>query len=73
MAEGVFAGAMLANPTDAFRVFNMSLFESVRQAGGFAGLGAEVLPSRFLPLLTLVAWSLAPLAVTTAVFARKEI
>jgi Cu-processing system permease protein len=73
MAEAVFAAAMLVNPTDAFRVFNMSLFESVRQAGGLAELGAAALPNRFLPLLTLAVWALAPLALTTAVFARKEI
>ena len=70
---GVFLGLMLANPADAFRIFNMTLIEGVRQIGGLAGLGAEAVPNRAIPLAVLVAWILVPLAGAAVALARKEL
>ena len=72
LSPALFAGLMLANPTDAFRVFNMTLFESSQQLGGLAGLAAEDLPSRFLPLVFLGLWLLAAISSAWAIFQRRE-
>ncbi len=68
LTPSLFTGLLIANPTDAFRVFNMTLFEAARDAGGLAGLGAEAIPDRLLPLSVLGAWLLAALAAASAVF-----
>ena len=73
LSQELFTGLLLANPTDAFRVFNLTLVEGVREAGGLAGLGAEALPNRWLPLILLGLWTAAGLSVATLLFARKEI
>ena len=73
LSPGLFTTLLLANPTDAFRLFNMTLFEGVRDAGGLAGLGAEALPHRYLPLALLALWASAALATATVLFIRKEI
>lgn len=73
LAPPVFAGLLLANPTDAFRVFNMTLFDGARQLSGFAGLGAELLPNRALPLAALGAWVLGALGLASLFFMRREL
>ena len=73
LSPGLFTTLLLASPTDAFRLFNMTLFEVVRDAGGLAGLGAEALPHRYLPLALLALWTSAALATATVLFIRKEI
>jgi Cu-processing system permease protein len=73
IAPPLFAGLLLANPADAFRVFNMTLIEGVRQVGGLAGLGAEAMPHRAVPIAILFAWALAALGGATVLLARREL
>ncbi len=73
IAPPLFAGLLLANPADAFRVFNMTLIEGVREVGGLAGLGAEAMPNRAVPIAVLFAWTLAALGGATALLARREL
>ena len=73
LSSGLFTALLLANPTDAFRVFNMTLVEGVREAGGLAGLGAKTLPHPLLPLGLLALWAAAGLGAATALFVRKEV
>ena len=73
LSPGLFTALLLANPTDAFRVFNLTLIEGVQAAGGLAGLGAETLPHRFLPLALLALWATLALSAAMALFMRKEV
>ena len=73
LSPSLFTALLLANPTDAFRVFNMTLVDDVRAAGGLAGLGAEALPHRLLPLGLLALWAALALGAATALFLRKEV
>ncbi len=69
----LFTALLLANPTDAFRIFNMTLVEDVQQAAGLAGLGAEALPHQLLPVALLVGWAALALTAATTLFLRKEL
>ena len=73
LAPQVFTALLMVNPTDAFRVFNMTLFDGAKQLSGFAGLGAELLPSRALPLLALCVWMLGGLGLASVFFMRREV
>ncbi|MEM7224323.1 MAG: ABC transporter permease subunit [Pseudomonadota bacterium] len=73
LSSGLFTALLLANPTDAFRVFNLTLVEGVREAGGLAGLGAQTVPHPALPLGLLALWTATALGAATALFIRKEI
>ena len=72
MSTSLFTGLLLANPTDAFRVFNMTFFEDVRLAGGLADLGAEAVSGSLAPIWVLALWALGSLAAAAALFHRKE-
>ncbi len=73
LSPELFTALLLANPTDAFRLFNMTLVEDVQQAAGLAALGAEALPNQFLPLALLLGWASLAMAGATALFLRKEL
>ena len=73
IAPDLFLGLMLANPADAFRVFNLTLIEGVRHIGGLAGLGAEAAPGPALPLAVLGLWTLLPLGAAALILSRKEL
>ena len=73
IAPSLFAGLLLANPADAFRVFNLTLIDDVRQAGGLAGLSAEAMPHWVVPIAVLLAWTLAALVVATSLLMRREL
>lgn len=73
LSAAVFRYLLLLNPTDVYRLFNLSGFAEVRQFSGMAGLSVE---ARFAPgllLAVLAAWTIAPLAAAGALFARKEL
>ena len=46
LAPGLVTGLLLANPTDAFRVFNLTLIEGVRDVGGLSGLGPSSIQAK---------------------------
>lgn len=73
LPKTLFAGLLLANPTDAFRVFNMTFFEDVRLLGGLTDLGADAVSGSLGPIWVLVLWTLATMAAATALFHRKEV
>ncbi|PWC39424.1 ABC transporter permease subunit [Azospirillum sp. TSO35-2] len=64
---------LLANPADAYRLFNLTGFKSVSAFAGTAGLAAHANVSVPLLLAVLAAWVAAPLALATALFSRKQI
>lgn len=73
VAGGLFHALLLANPTDAYRLFNLAGFDKVATFSGSIGMlgNAEI----SLPVLVLVqlAWLSLPMAVTGYLFKRKEI
>ena len=69
----LFPSLLLLNPADAYRLFNLTAFENVRQISGLGGLAAS---AHFLPLVLLaarVAWIAIPLTLAMLVFERREV
>lgn len=64
---------LLANPADAYRLFNLTGFKGVSTFAGTAGLAAHVQLSVPLLLAVMAAWIAAPLALAAALFSRKQI
>ncbi|NUB08783.1 ABC transporter permease [Azospirillum sp. Vi22] len=70
---GLLNGLLLANPADAFRLFNLTGFKSVSQFAGTAGLAAQVQVSASILLAVLAGWVAAPLALAAVLFSRRQI
>jgi Cu-processing system permease protein len=64
---------LLLNPTDAYRLLNLTYSSDVSTFAGVVGLGARAGLSPGLLLGALAAWMAAPLAATTALFARRQV
>ncbi|CBS89838.1 ABC transporter permease [Azospirillum lipoferum] len=64
---------LLANPADAYRLFNLTGFKGVSTFAGTAGLAAHVQLSVPLLLAVMAGWIAAPLALAAALFSRKQI
>ncbi|MFP5517063.1 MAG: ABC transporter permease [Alphaproteobacteria bacterium] len=64
---------LLANPADAYRLFNLTGFKGVSTFAGTAGLAAHVQLSVPLLLAVMAGWIVAPLALAAALFSRKQI
>jgi Cu-processing system permease protein len=62
----VFPLALLANPADAFRLFNLAASEATAAASGIAGAAQTIPPAAALG--SLLAWSVAALAAAIATF-----
>ena len=73
ISEQLLATLLLANPTDAFRVFNLTATESISQIVGLADIAARSATGPAVPLLVLGAWLLASLLATIALFYRREL
>ncbi len=73
LSSGVVAGLLLANPTDIFRIINLTGNEAVSLLAGMAEAGRA---AGFSPVLLgglLLAWVVVPLALTVVRFQRKEL
>ncbi len=64
----IFPLALLANPADAFRLFNLAASEATAAASGISGAADAIPPAQ--PLLSLVLWALAAFAAAIAAFRR---
>lgn len=64
---------LMLNPTDAYRLFNMTATEGVSVYSGMAGPGgaASVQPVAFL--IALAAWIIVPLLLAIAAFRRRSV
>jgi len=73
IGERSFGLAMLFNPTDAYRILNLSTIDAVSAVTGMVGLaeGAGLGPRMLLG--SLGAWIVAPLVLAVGIFHRKEI
>lgn len=73
ITAGVVDGLLLANPVDAYRLFNLAGLADVRMLSGMAALGGESALTPPVLLAALVAWALVPLLAAIAIFARREL
>lgn len=73
IGQSLFSSLMLASPSDIYRLFNLSAFDTVGQVAGIAGVAAR---SEFgIPLLLglLAGWVVMPLFTTMAILQRREL
>ncbi|NVO12461.1 MAG: ABC transporter permease [Rhodoplanes sp.] len=73
IGSGVLETVLLFNPTDAYRLLNLTGFANVSLFSGMAGLGGTVALGSGVLLAALVGWILLPLGLATALFARREL
>lgn len=66
----VFPLALLANPADAFRLFNLAGSEATAAAAGVGGAAASI--PLWQSLTSLLVWPIAALALASAAFRRVE-
>jgi Cu-processing system permease protein len=64
---------MLINPTDAYRIFNLTASEGVRQVAGMTDLMVAGNFSSAVTIAVMSAWAMLPLALTAVLFQRREL
>lgn len=64
----VFPAALIANPADAFRLYNLSASEATAAAGGIAGAANSLPP--FAALASILVWPVAALTLAIAIFRK---
>jgi len=72
IGERTFAGLLILNPADAFRVFNLTQFDSVSVVAGLAGPGMTSAPSPYLALGAMAAWAVSAGLLVCIRFGRNE-
>lgn len=73
ISEQVLTALLVANPTDAYRVLNLTAVEGVSQVAGLADIATKAGIVQAVPVLVLAAWLLASVAATIAVLYRREL
>jgi Cu-processing system permease protein len=73
ISESLLTTLLLLNPTDAYRVFNLTATESISQMVGLVDIAAHSGVSFGLPLLSLFMWMLVSLLATMALLYRREL
>lgn len=73
VTAGVLNVLLLLNPTDAYRLLNLTATPDVSGFAGVAGLGASTGLGRSSLIGALAAWMVVPLAVATILFARRPV
>lgn len=66
----VFPAALLANPADAFRLFNLTASQATVAASGIGGAAASI--ALWQSLLSILVWPIAALALATLAFRKVE-
>jgi Cu-processing system permease protein len=64
---------LLLNPTDTYRLFNLTGFANVSTFAGMAGLAQSTTLSATLLLFTLLLWTAVPLGLAALAFSRREL
>jgi Cu-processing system permease protein len=73
IGDGLFNALLLANPTDAYRLLNLTYFDDVAQFAGITGIASAGNADLMQSLASIALWIVVPLAAALAVFARKEV
>ncbi|WP_234685863.1 ABC transporter permease [Bradyrhizobium monzae] len=64
---------LLLNPTDVYRLFNLTGFANVSSFAGMAGLAQSTTLSAQGLLIALLVWTCVPLGLAAAAFSRREL
>ena len=72
ISAGVLNALLLANPTDVYRMFNLS-GSNVGLFSGMAGLADAITLNPFVLLVALLSWALLPLGLAAIAFSRREL
>jgi Cu-processing system permease protein len=64
---------LLFNPTDVYRLFNLTGFANVSTFAGMAGVAQSTSLSIQVLLLALILWTLVPLSLAALAFSRREV
>lgn len=64
---------LLANPTDAYRLINLTGFANVSTFAGMAGLAQSTSLTVPVLLAALICWTVVPLALAALAFSRREL
>ena len=64
---------LLLNPTDVYRLFNLTSFANVSTFAGMAGLAQSTTLSSRMLLTALLFWTFVPLVLAAAAFSRREL
>ncbi|WP_316185494.1 MULTISPECIES: ABC transporter permease [unclassified Bradyrhizobium] len=64
---------LLINPTDVYRLFNLTGFANVSTFAGMAGLAQSTTLSAGVLLIVLLFWTLVPLGLAAFAFSRREL
>jgi Cu-processing system permease protein len=64
---------LLFNPTDVYRLFNLTGFSKTGTFAGMAGLARDAQLSMPVLLVALAGWVVVPLAAAAALFGRKQV
>lgn len=73
IGAGLFSALLVANPADAYRLFNLSGFGNVGQFAGMAGLSGEAQVGRDMLVTVMLVWIVVPLAGAALLFRRREV
>lgn len=73
VSDGLFNALLLANPTDAYRLLNLTFFDDVAQFAGITGIAGAGNADLAQSLASIALWIVMPLAAAFTVFARKEV
>lgn len=69
----LFSSLLVVNPTDAYRLFNLSGFGGVNQFSGLTGASGEVHIGRIALVAIMAVWVILPLGAAAAFFRRREL
>jgi Cu-processing system permease protein len=73
VSGGLLSALLLFNPTDAYRLFNLSGSGSVGTLSGMAGIAQNAALRPSVLLAALAAWALVPLGLAALAFSRREL
>lgn len=73
LTAGLVRTILLFNPTDVYRLLNLTGSENAAAVAGMAGLGDEVRLPPALLTLTLAAWALLPLLAAAWLLRRRQL
>ncbi len=73
MRASIFNILLMANPADAFRIFNLTGFSINASLSGMAAVAGQSALPVYISLISLAFWIFAPLSLANIIFSKKEI
>jgi Cu-processing system permease protein len=73
LSGGLLNALLLLNPTDAYRLFNLTGSGNVSAFSGMAGVAQTTTLGPSVLLAALAAWALLPLGLAALAFSRREL